>query len=70
MQLREIPLPEEFFRVTKQEKVDFYRDETTAEIKMQLKAFGLPVSGSRSFISVRLYNRVFFNLDHWYRSVE
>lgn len=69
MQTREIPVPEEFFQITPKQKVDFYQNDTTAEIKEQLKAFGLPVSGSRMMISVRLYNRVFFNLDAQYRRV-
>lgn len=65
-----ISIPEGFSDVKSKHKVEFYQNDTVAEIKEQLKAFGLPVSGSRRMISCRLYNRVLFGLDHWYRSVE
>ena len=41
------------------EKVDFFVHETIHEIKDILRSLGLPVSGSRRTVSIRLYNAVY-----------
>ena len=40
-------------------KIEFYKDEDVHEIKDQLKSLGLPVSGRKEVISIRLYDALF-----------
>ena len=40
-------------------KIEFYKNEDVHEIKDQLKSLGLPVSGRKEVISIRLYDALF-----------
>ncbi len=43
------------------EKVEFFSHDDVHEVKQHLKDLGLPVSGTRRTISIRLYDALYVN---------